>query len=295
MPLRVRDRRARSARRLTPDEAEFVEQARAFTSRVGPRSVLLLVGSRAAGLADSWSDLDMWVIGDKARLTQAERRRYERHSELFVDRGDYEAHYSFYDRDDLRAVLQGYPDEKMWIVLTAKVLFGDRRVAAELKRLCRRYPRRAVEPKLRWHFGRYFQSVNPLNTAARGMPETAFLIAGMVVEHLCKVCCLGERKPFPYAKWLIPVSRRTVLGRKVAPLVSEAILGIDELLHPPEDKYYRALVPLKKLRETREIVCKGLRKLGWRGRWVTVPEEAIAEAMHGPEQSVRRPDKSRWR
>ena len=284
MPARVNHRRTRSALRVTPDEAEFVEQAQAFTSRVGPRAVLLLVGSRAAGLADSWSDLDMWVVGDKTGLKPSERRRYERHTELFVDRGDYEAHYTFYDRDDLKAILHGCPDEKMWIVLTAKVLFGDRRVAAELKRLCRRYPRRAVEPKLRWHYGRFYQSVNPLNTAARGMPETAFLIAGMAIEHLCKVCCLAERKPFPYAKWLIPVSRRTVLGRKVAPLVSEAIFGIDELLHPPEGKHYRELVPLKNLRQTRDIVRKTLKRLGWRGRWVNVPEAAIAEAMH--ERSV---------
>ena len=61
---------------IRPEETDFVDRAKAFTSNVGPESVLLLVGSRAAGFDDAWSDLDMWVIGDKGKLSAGEREKY---------------------------------------------------------------------------------------------------------------------------------------------------------------------------------------------------------------------------
>lgn len=265
--------------KIRPEETEFVDKAKAFTSRVGPNAVLLLVGSRAAGVDDSWSDLDMWVVGDKTCLSKDEREQYEKDDEFFVDRGDYEAHWSFYDQQDLLSILQGYPDEKMWIILTAQVLFGDKSTAGALREQCKQYPHEVVERKLKWHFGHYWRSLGPLNTAARGMPETAFLMAGKTMEHLCKMCCLAEHRPFPYTKWLIPVARNTALGKRVVPFISEAVLGIDEFLHPPKGKHFRELVPLKKLRDTKDIAIETLRELGWKCSWVDNPDEAVAETL----------------
>lgn len=273
---------------IKPENDEFVRQAKAFTSRVGPKAVLLLVGSRAAGLADTWSDLDMWVVGDKAGLLPAERERYEQNAELFVDRGDYEAHWSFFDQHDLQSLLLRFPDEKMWILITAQVLFGDASTAMALKQQCQQYPIDAVEPKLKWHFGNYWQCLGPLNTAARGMPETAFLMTGMAIEHLCKICCLAERKPFPYSKWLVTVSRDTVLGKKIAPLISEAVFGIDEFLHPPQGKHFRELTPLKKLRDTKDVVRGTLKELGWTCSWLDNTDEAVAETLREHNKTIQR-------
>ena len=265
--------------KIKPEDIEFVDKAKSFTSRVGTDAVLLLVGSRAAGFDDSWSDLDMWVVGDKAQLTSDELGQYERGKALFVDRGDYEAHWTFFDKDDLLSILRDYPDEKMWIVLTSKVLFGNQDTASALQHECRHYPRTIVEQKLKWHFGRYWSSLGPLNAGARGRPETGFLIVGMVMEHLCKLCCLAEGKPFPYAKWLVTVAHDTTLGRRVHPFMSRAIFGIDEFLHPPQGKHYKELVPLKELRDTKGVVLATLKELGWSCSWLVNTDEAVAETM----------------
>jgi hypothetical protein len=273
---------------IKSEDDDFVRQAKAFTSRVGPKAVLLLVGSRAADLADSWSDLDMWVIGDKTSLAPSEREHYEQNGELFVNRGDCEAHWSFYDQHDLQSLLRHYPDEKMWILLTAQVMFGDESTATALKEHCRQYPWEAVEPKLKRHFGHYLLSLGLLNTAARGMPETAFMAAGKTIEHLCKICCFAERKPFPYTKWLIPVARETTLGKRIVPLMSEAVFGIEEFLHPPPGKDFRTLTPLKRLRDTKDTVRDTLKQLGWKCSWLDSTDEAVADALREHNNGMQR-------
>ncbi len=88
--------------RFSPEDQQFINRAIDFCQHMGERAVLMLIGSRAANFADAWSDLDLCIIGDKRRLAAEDRRTYEQSWQLFVDRGDYEAHWSFYDEDDLR-------------------------------------------------------------------------------------------------------------------------------------------------------------------------------------------------
>ena len=261
------------------EEQEFVDKAKAFTLRVGEGAVLLLVGSRAAGLNDSWSDLDMWVIGDKNNLSPAEFETYKTNKQVFFDRGDYEAHWTFYDAEDLHQYLYSWPDERMWLSLTSTILFGNEATATHLHRQCRNYPREVVEKKLKWHFGKYGSLLGPLNTAARGMPETSVMVVGQVIEHLCKICCLSELKPFPYAKWLVSVASQTTLGNDLIPYISRATSGLSEFLHPPEGKPFRELIPLKELRETKEIVRGGLKKLGWDSSWIEKMDEALVDTF----------------
>ena len=87
---------------FSPEDQQFVDRAIDFCQRMGKCAVLMLVGSRATNFADGWSDLDLCVIGDKWCLSDEERRTYEQDRQLFVDRGDYEAHWTFYDEGDLR-------------------------------------------------------------------------------------------------------------------------------------------------------------------------------------------------
>jgi len=265
--------------KIKPEETEFVDRATAFTSRVGSESVLLLVGSRSADLDDSWSDLDMWVIGDKSALSTPEREQYEKDGELFVDRGDYEAHWSFYGRDDLQRMLLEWPDAKMWLVLTSEVLAGCPATAERLVRQCQEYPKDIVEFKLKKSFGLYWSLLGPLNVAVRSMPETAIVVAGKVIEQLCRICCLAELSPFPYTKWLVRVAQQTGLGREVYPYINRAVLGIQDFVSPPKHKPYRELAPLKELRGTKDIVRGGLRKLGWDCSWLDETSEAVAEVL----------------
>ena len=77
------------------EDQQFVDRAVDFCQRVGERAVLMLVGSRAANFTDNWSDLDLCIIGDKCHLSDEDRKSYERDRQIFVDRGDYEAHWTF--------------------------------------------------------------------------------------------------------------------------------------------------------------------------------------------------------
>lgn len=264
---------------FSADDRSFIDRAIEFRRRMDVASVLLLVGSRAAGYDDSWSDLDLWIIGDKEKLSPQDREKYETHGELFIDRGDYEAHWSFYDYTDISRVLQNWPDEKMWIILISRVLDGCNDTIEQLRNHYRNYPEEVVEQKLKCCFGNYLSLLGPLNLAARGMPESAFLIAGKVVEYLCKISCLAERKPFPYTKWLIKAAQETALGNKVCPYVKRAVSGMAELLHPPKEKNFRELIPLRELRATKDIIREGLKQLGWQCSWIDNTDEAVAEAL----------------
>ena len=73
---------------FSPEDQQFVDRAIDFCQRMGERAVLVLAGSRSTSFADEWSDLDLWIIGDKQCLSDKDRRVYEQKRELFVDRGD---------------------------------------------------------------------------------------------------------------------------------------------------------------------------------------------------------------
>ena len=92
---------------FSPEGQQFIDRATDFCQRMGDRAVLMLVGSRAANFADEWSDLDLCIIGDKRYLSDEDCKTYDRDQQLFVDRGDYEAHWSFFDEGDLRVWLDG--------------------------------------------------------------------------------------------------------------------------------------------------------------------------------------------
>ena len=77
---------------FSPEDQQFINRATDFCRRMGERAVLMLVGSRAANFADEWSDLNLCIIGDKRCLSDEDRRAYEQNQQLFVGRGDYEAH-----------------------------------------------------------------------------------------------------------------------------------------------------------------------------------------------------------
>ena len=269
---------------FTPEDQRFIDRAIDFCQRMGERAVLLLVGSRAAGFADERSDLDLWIIGNKQHLSDENRRTYEQRRELFIDRGDLEAHWSFYDEDDLRAWLETWPDEKMWIVATSRTLYGHSSTAEELKDRYCLYPSAVAGSKLKWIFGKYcFLLHGALSIADRNKVETAFVVVGNVIEYLCKMCCIANRQPFPYDKWLVEAAKRTQVGAMVYPSIQRAINGIGELLNPPANRNWRDWTPVKELLATLPIIQKGLKELGWVYDWIDDPYAAYFE------ETVRRP------
>ncbi len=269
---------------FNPEDQQFIDRASDFCQQVGERAVLMLVGSRAANFADGWSDLDLCIIGDKRYLSDEDRNTYERSRQLFVDRGDYEAHWSFFDEGDLRAWLETWPSEMMWLIATSQTLYGCSSAAEELKDRYRLYPIDVAESKLKWMFGKYYYSQRgPLAMAARGHVEMAFVAVGNVIEFLCKICCVADRQPFPYSKWLVEAAKQTRLGAMVYPSIQLAVGGIEDFLNSPTDRHWRDWVPVKELRATLPIVQSKLKQLGWGCNWIDNPERVYFE------ETVKRP------
>jgi len=262
---------------LREEDRAFAAKAVDFCERIGPESALFLVGSRPAGFADAWSDLDLWVIGYRGRLMGSEQEVCDREGQLFMDRGDYEAHYTFYDIDEIRAKVEQGNDATMWILSTAKHLHGSANWLLPVLRHVREHPRDLAEAKLRRELSRYMAATGGrLAMSARsGDVATAVAAVGDAIDAVCRICCLAERKPYPYAKWRVRVARETMLGQHVFPAIDRAIEGIDELRTRPPHRGFKTWTPVAELRGLRDILVEHLTAVGWQGKWLDDPERFV--------------------
>lgn len=258
-------------------DQKAIEAAIRASRRLGAKTCVLLVGSRAVGYEDNWSDLNLWILGDRDDLPEEERKRFDATGSLMLPLGDTGAHAAFRDVSTVVTRLNAWDDEQLWVFLNSNILYGPYERVAEIKRRFAEYPRDVLERKLRWFYGRYIHSLDSLNVAARGMTEAAVLVIGHVIESLCKLCCLAEGKPYPYPKWVVEAARRTELGEIIYPMVQAAVGGMGELIDPPSGTPYEQLRPIRELRATREPVASGLRRLGWTGGWIDQPAEAVED------------------
>jgi hypothetical protein len=258
-------------------DQKAIEEAIRVSQRMGRNTCVLLVGSRAAGFEDNWSDLNLWLLGDREALPDEERQQLDSAGWLGFPLGDTGVQVVFRDVADVQTRLNAWDDEQLWGFLNSHILYGPYERVAEIKRRFSGYPRPVLERKVRWFYGRYVHSLDSLNVAARGMREASVLVIGHVIESVCKLCCLAEGKPYPYPKWVVEAARRTEMGRTVGPMVRAAVGGMAELLDPPRGTPYDDLVPIRELRATREPVASGLRAQGWTNDWIDQPEEAVAD------------------
>jgi predicted nucleotidyltransferase len=266
---------------LREEDRAFAAKAVDFCERIGPEGALLLVGSWAVGFADAWSDLDLWVIGHRGRLMCGEQETYDEEGQLFMDRGDYEAHYTFHDIDEIRTKVEQGKDATMWILSTAKHLHGSTGWLQSVFRHALEHPREVAEAKLRRELSRYMAAKGGrLAMSARsGDVATAVAAVGDAIDAVCRICCLAERKPYPYAKWRVRVARETTLGQHVFPAIDCAVEAIDELRTRPSHREYKTWTPIAELRGLRDTLVEHLRAVGWQGKWlddlerfVTFPE-----------------------
>ena len=150
--------------------------------------------------------------------------------ELFVDRGDMRAHWSFFDADLLPKRLESWPDEMLWILRNAKVISGNPGTVASLQRRFATYPDEIASRKLKWLVGGYRALLSSFPKAGESKPMMSIVVRGKLVECLCKICCIGHRRPFPYTKWLVRAARETDLGANVLPWVERSM---EAMKHTP--------------------------------------------------------------
>jgi hypothetical protein len=265
---------------LKPEDQEFVQRAIEATNNGGDKSVLLLVGSHAAGHAVSGSDLDLWIIGDKRCLPQAQQQEHDLRGGVFVDRGDLQAHWHFYDEEYLAGRLADWPSEMMWILATAKCIHGRKATLEELQARYAGFPRPVAQKKLKWLVGYYRSLLGPISrAAATGRTTGAFSLVGQAIDAICKICCVAQCRPWPYHKWLTDVARTTSLGQALMPYADRCV---DAFLHAPRSVHGQPWAdwPVRKeLNGILEALPAELKKLGWLGDWVDDPWEAVDETF----------------
>lgn len=264
------------------DDAKFIEISKKTCDQMGNKSVLLLVGSRAAGFTDVFSDLDVWILGDKTCLPDDQRGCYARLGMFTNDSFGGGRHWVFYDIQDMKGKLEKWPNEKMWTLATSQYLYGCSETVEYLKASYAQYPKEIAGRKLKWLFGKFWQLIRGCDIIARGKPIAALLNVSQTVECLAKICCVAECKPWPYDKWLTDYARQTQLGIKVFPFVERAVSEIDRVLRPPASGKWQELMPVKEIGCTWGIVKQGLKDAGWQCSWIENWWEALSETFDRP-------------
>jgi len=268
---------------FTDAQQEFIDNTVAKAKDIDEGAAVLLVGSMAAGYTDSWSDLDLWILGDKENLREGERQQYSATQQVFFDDGELERHYVFYDVRDLESRLsESWRDDLLWLLRTSHVIHDPKCVGESLKVRFEVYPQEILERKLRWWLCKYWESQSRLEVSGRGMPVPAVLYAAKCIEAASKVCCLAEGKAFPYSKWLRRAIAETKMGKSVAPIIDRVVENIHELVSFTGGTDYRELVPVKELRSLKATLQEGLKEVGWCAPWVDEPGHHVWVVFNEP-------------
>ena len=112
---------------FSAEQAAFVEATVRLADGLGDEALVLLVGARGAGFTDSWSDLDLWVVGDRKDLSPDQQQEYDATHQVFTDQGDGAAHWTFYDWQDVIRELDAYHPVFTWIACNSIYLSGPRK------------------------------------------------------------------------------------------------------------------------------------------------------------------------
>ena len=92
-------------------DQKAIEEAIQISRRMGENTCVLLVGSRAAGYEDSWSDLNLWLLGDREDLPDEERELFDSAGWLMMSLGDTGVQAAFRDVSDVLTRLNAWDDE----------------------------------------------------------------------------------------------------------------------------------------------------------------------------------------
>lgn len=264
-----------------PDRA-FLDLAIETCDNLGPDAVLLLVGSRAAGFSGPHSDLDLWIIGDSEALCEEHREVFDRDGSVFVDRGDYDAHWTFFDRQDLVEILSQWPDEKIWILSTSRYVHGSRNTSEDLMARFGIYPREVAERKLKWLIGTCRTLFSSFPKSGETKPVASVMVVGRIIECLYKICCACDRVPIPYTKWLAKVAEGTRLWGRISPGIDEAMSALADSPLLPEDLLAPDWLPRVRLKQAFDAALDELPALGWNASWIREPWEAASESLKRP-------------
>ncbi len=221
------------------------EQIFALPGLDAPGEVLtvLLTGSRAAGVHQPQSDVDIDVVCPQAVYESVHRAALEtgvidtpRSFFVTVPEVDWERyfgrergrpHFSVTSLRQVERHFREYHDVWLWIWTNAQVITDPNGQFERIRGQFKGYPQEVLVGKIkyRWLLASYWAIEQyPHNHGARDelLLAAATGLLSSIQEYL-RVFFLVEGKPFPYAERLMTFAEETKLGREFVPLFQRAI------------------------------------------------------------------------
>jgi hypothetical protein len=202
------------------------------------RITVALVGSRAVHYHVPSSDYDLVGLCDRETYERiafsAGPHRSANGIDVPIDKEAVKREFgmtvdaSLYEVDTVRRAIHEYNDVVLWIWTHAVGIVDQDHTLADLKGGFKGYPRAVLEQKLRYHFLRDFDlSVHGIPYHTDECPNVFAVVYALSskIAEFCRICCLLDGKPFPYAKWLLRASTDTSLGKTLT-LIFDRVLDL---------------------------------------------------------------------
>ena len=200
-----------------------------FWARHWNQSAVVIVASSVRGMDDQFTDVDVIALVDRdswSRIYDHYRREIdEGHVRVLnpaaLEYGEFpltliegvKGHYKVETFEDLERKVEEYDDVTLWVHRLSRILHDPGGRYERLQHLCADYPEDIWRSKVRHHYlSAWWASGGAKNPLRRNPREGAVLAMTRCVSLLLKLCCLMDRRPFPYEKWLYQEAMNTAAG-----------------------------------------------------------------------------------
>ena len=223
-------------------------------------SSVLLHGSTTRGIADSYSDLDVWLLPSiEGHKEFIDFRVSNKPGQLQIEsRRDFEGRIR---RCDLPLIFE---------LRDALVLRDDDGWGRGVIALARREMTEQVRDAwFAYHYIEMRSEHRSCDNSIERRDEAALLLAlTSTLSHALRAAIVFDRQPYPYTKWLAASAAETATGREIVPIVGDVISLIETgalRQGGPEDQHPINL----KLREIRQKLISAARSGGLDGPYLT--------------------------
>jgi hypothetical protein len=210
------------------------------------RSAVVIVGSSVRGVRDAFVDVDILAFVPRSaydalyacyrqgvetgriQVLNPAAFQYDEFPLTLIAR--VEGHYKVHTYEELEEQVERHDDVAMWIHAESRVLHDPSGRYHRIRERCATYPYDVWQDKMGQLYHRAWEAAasagNPLRR--RDRPGVALTMTDCLA-YVLRLCCVVDRRPYPYDKWLYQEAMRTTSGRDLRPVI-DALL--DELCAP---------------------------------------------------------------
>lgn len=227
----------------------------------------MLHGSTTMGVDDAFSDLDLWLLLDRAQLVALDALSPTRFFGFRLD--GKEGHVCVHGVEEFDARIRGCDMDIIYQLRLCEALSDGTSDARRLKALAsRQMPEDVRRALFMWHYvemrGEHRSCDTPIE---RGDAVALLLGVAKTITHALRAAMVLDGQPYPYDKWLFKAAGSAPTGAMVASGVESLLKRISTgalAIGGPEKQHPIGL----ELREIRRILVEAARAGGIDGPWL---------------------------